>query len=1013
MSQTVEYEIQVQYLFRTRPATLLFDPQEKTLTINRTSGRTTIIQLPQTSIIQHDDKLCIVRKSKSQLILQFANTQFSSDAFNKFKEYTKTLQTSLLLDEYPEPIVMSNTDGIIISVNKLFLEKYEYDKSIDLIGENVSILMDEYTGKHHDRYMQDYKKSGVRRLIGKERLIRMKTGKGKLVPCVIQLGEMIESLEGKPIVRLVATFRAPYDSDNIPLTETITSREDSYYSTQTQTESSEEQEDWSDESFAKQLFNPLVIEDKLCTMIELMGLEVDGIFRISGNYETIENLWQCILVGDFDDDSLDSADPHVLVGVLKKLLVHASVFPNGPLADELIQLAEKPDSSEKLLAVIGLLKKLPQEHLLLMGRLLLTFSQVYQYRSKNKMSSSALGNFCVPLFLVDLLQPTVMGKCGELFKFIVENIELLLYEIPIPHFFTLYTGPLPLSDRDWALLMTNSETMIPFHNTRILVEGDENSNLYYIVGGEVLIEKGGLIVATLSTGDFFGEMSLLKQNERISASVIAGRSCTIRKFNLQFLRELFASNQMLFFQFNWHLAQQLAKRLAILPFSFTRAHVPTTPRFSQPSESKLEVFLPDGTSTWVSFALEETVGNVMNLILARHPSLPRDAHLIESSHGRPVMKIHPSWQANQLLLRAKYASDYKVSVGFDQSKHKIGTDESLVISQFPCKRKKVFGTMFIKQTQLLHVTAILTLQAKHVILFSDITRVTSEGAWLEVFTKTEKSHKFLFKSKGDCVSVRNLVQLLVFGDGSKIEVYRRASTDVEEYRWAYLKRRCRFGPYVVEARELVKVVGSTVTQFACICKDNTDVLIGKDDLEFFSFDQSFEAICSSLRASGLCSTDSFPSRATWMEILSGGKVQQYSPGEIIVCKFSRLQRIFHIISGTCSVEFPVKKGSTPLSEMENSPLVEGQYLDHVLLNELQPGEFFGENGFLMAEGSMARVVASGNPTTVILLEPYYLKDLFQRKPKLGGRFCFYLQAVIGQRIRNETGKRVNLARSCV
>jgi len=55
---------------------------------------------------------------------------------------------------------------------------------------------------------------------------------------------------------------------------------------------------------------------------------------------------------------------------------------------------------------------------------------------------------------------------------------------------------------------------------QILQEGWDSGSFYILVGGELLVAKGGKIIASLTPGDSFGEMGYLAESER-SASVIA------------------------------------------------------------------------------------------------------------------------------------------------------------------------------------------------------------------------------------------------------------------------------------------------------------------------------------------------------------------------------------------------------------------------------------------------------------------------------------------------------------
>ncbi|MDV3293254.1 MAG: cyclic nucleotide-binding domain-containing protein [Nitrososphaerales archaeon] len=55
---------------------------------------------------------------------------------------------------------------------------------------------------------------------------------------------------------------------------------------------------------------------------------------------------------------------------------------------------------------------------------------------------------------------------------------------------------------------------------KVVSEGDMGIGFYMILEGNVEVRKGGRVLATLSKGQFFGEMSLIDE-ERRSADVVA------------------------------------------------------------------------------------------------------------------------------------------------------------------------------------------------------------------------------------------------------------------------------------------------------------------------------------------------------------------------------------------------------------------------------------------------------------------------------------------------------------
>src|SRR5260370_37259095 len=65
---------------------------------------------------------------------------------------------------------------------------------------------------------------------------------------------------------------------------------------------------------------------------------------------------------------------------------------------------------------------------------------------------------------------------------------------------------------------------------RIIQQGDHGDNMFLIVEGEVLIQRGDTPVKTLHPRDFFGEMSIIDGEAR-SASAIAQSDCLLLRID--------------------------------------------------------------------------------------------------------------------------------------------------------------------------------------------------------------------------------------------------------------------------------------------------------------------------------------------------------------------------------------------------------------------------------------------------------------------------------------------------
>lgn len=94
----------------------------------------------------------------------------------------------------------------------------------------------------------------------------------------------------------------------------------------------------------------------------------------------------------------------------------------------------------------------------------------------------------------------------------------------------------------------------------IFNEGDSGNEMFYILEGDVIIEKNvegrSIEVARLKQGDIFGEMALISEKPRTASAVTATdvRLLVIKKDN-------FASKMSENPDFAFHVTKSLAKRL--------------------------------------------------------------------------------------------------------------------------------------------------------------------------------------------------------------------------------------------------------------------------------------------------------------------------------------------------------------------------------------------------------------------------------------------------------------------
>jgi CRP/FNR family transcriptional regulator, cyclic AMP receptor protein len=96
--------------------------------------------------------------------------------------------------------------------------------------------------------------------------------------------------------------------------------------------------------------------------------------------------------------------------------------------------------------------------------------------------------------------------------------------------------------------------------TAILREGEPNDQIYFILEGEVEVEKGGVTLARLREGDTFGEMEFLDVMPA-AATVRALYPSSVATISNRALHELSKASMRAFAMLVMNLARDLSRRL--------------------------------------------------------------------------------------------------------------------------------------------------------------------------------------------------------------------------------------------------------------------------------------------------------------------------------------------------------------------------------------------------------------------------------------------------------------------
>lgn len=119
---------------------------------------------------------------------------FINDIDNRIKAELALIENearlSAIIDSAIDGIISINSRGIIQTINKATNRLFDYEED-ELIGQNISILMPEPWHSNHDKYIENYKKTGHKKIMGIGREVQGLRKDGTQFPLYISISEAI------------------------------------------------------------------------------------------------------------------------------------------------------------------------------------------------------------------------------------------------------------------------------------------------------------------------------------------------------------------------------------------------------------------------------------------------------------------------------------------------------------------------------------------------------------------------------------------------------------------------------------------------------------------------------------------------------------------------------------------------------------------------------------------------------------------------------------------------------
>lgn len=98
-------------------------------------------------------------------------------------------KTDAILGASPNAIITINEKGMVDTFNPAAEQIFGYE-SDEITGQNISLLMSEEHGDKHDTYLDNYLKTGLKKVIGKRLEVTAKRKNGELFPIEIGISEV-------------------------------------------------------------------------------------------------------------------------------------------------------------------------------------------------------------------------------------------------------------------------------------------------------------------------------------------------------------------------------------------------------------------------------------------------------------------------------------------------------------------------------------------------------------------------------------------------------------------------------------------------------------------------------------------------------------------------------------------------------------------------------------------------------------------------------------------------------
>lgn len=157
------------------------------------TGKTTVIGKVRDTVCEMaNGNICPIRLSVSESILANGDKRYIGTITERqevhTRKVTKLVQQRQVIETLATPAIIINSNGLIQAFNQSALKILGYSLE-EVLGQNVNMIVGKEHSVKHDTYLQNYLRTGISKVMGKDRELNAKTKSGNELKILLTVTE--------------------------------------------------------------------------------------------------------------------------------------------------------------------------------------------------------------------------------------------------------------------------------------------------------------------------------------------------------------------------------------------------------------------------------------------------------------------------------------------------------------------------------------------------------------------------------------------------------------------------------------------------------------------------------------------------------------------------------------------------------------------------------------------------------------------------------------------------------